>query len=119
MATYNVSVTEVLAGWGAGGWGDGVWGTSTEPLGLQVYGLSISSEITESIAPLETEVTNGIWATDLTETVTANNTMTTIMNMVESDFGSSFTPVDTITNAIPWAAINTSSTPNWTQITVP
>jgi hypothetical protein len=119
MATYNDSVIEALAGWGAGGWGDGVWGTSTEPLGLQVYGLTMALAVTETIAPLETEVSNGNWYPAITETVTAAESMTTIMNMVESNFGCSFTPVDTITNAIPWAAINTSSTPNWTQITVP
>ena len=118
MATYNVSVTEALAGWGAGGWGDGVWGTSTEPLGLQVYGLTMALAVTETIAPLETEVSNGNWYPAITETVTAAESMTTLSSM-NQPLTESITPVDTITYNIPWAAINTSSTPNWTQITVP
>lgn len=118
MATYNVSVTEALAGWGAGVWSQGVWGLSTEPTDTQVYALTIPLYVTETIAPLETEVTNGDWYQEVIEAVTAAESMTTISSM-NQPLTESVTAVDTITYNIPWAAIDSSSTPNWTQITVP
>jgi len=118
MATYNVSITEALAGWGAGTWSQGVWGTSTQPTDTQTYALTIALAVTESVSPLETNVGNGNWYPAITETVTAAESMTTISSMNQL-LTESVTPVDTITNSIPWAAINSSSTPNWTQITVP
>lgn len=118
MAIYNVSITEALAGWGAGTWSQGVWGTSTEPTSTQVYALTIALSVSESIAPLETDVSNGNWYSNVDETVTANNTMTTQASM-NQPLTESVTAADTITYNIPWAAIDSSSTPNWTQITVP
>ena len=118
MSTYNVSVTEALAGWGAGTWSQGVWGTSTQPTDTQVYALTIPLSVTETVSPLETNVGNGNWYPAITETVTAAESMTTISSM-NQPLTESVTAVDTITYNIPWAAIDSSSTPNWTQITVP
>ena len=118
MATYSVSVIEALAGWGAGVWSQGVWGTSTQPTDTQVYALTMDLAVTETIAPLETNVGNGNWFPSIDEAVTAAESMTTISSM-NQPLTESVTAADTITYAIPWAAINTSSTPNWTQITVP
>jgi len=118
MATYNVSLTEALAGWGAGTWSQGVWGLSTEPTDTQVYGLTMALSVSETVSPLETNIGNGNWSPAITETVTAIESMTTISSM-NQPVNESVTAVDTITSAIPWAAINSSSTPNWTQITVP
>jgi hypothetical protein len=115
MATYNDSVIEALAGWGAGTWSQGVWGTSTQPTDTQVYALALNLAVTETIAPLETDVSNGNWYPSITETVTANNTLATQASM-NQPVNESVTPVDTITYNIPWAAIDSSSTPNWTQI---
>ena len=118
MATYDVSIIEPLAGWGAGFWGDGVWGLSTEPTDTQVYALALNLEVTENITLLADKVGNGNWFPELIETVTATESITTISSM-NQPVNESVTAVDTITYAIPWAAINSSSTPNWTQITVP
>ena len=118
MAVYNVSITEALAGWGAGDWGQGVWGLSTEPTDTQVYALALNLEVTETITALISEVTNGEWYQEVTEAVTAAESITTIASM-NQPVNESVTAVDTITYAIPWAAIDSSSTPNWTQITVP
>jgi hypothetical protein len=118
MATYDVSIIEPLAGWGAGFWGDGVWGLSTEPTDTQVYALALNLEVTETITALVSEVTNGEWYQEVTEAVTAAESITTIASM-NQPVNESVTAVDTITYAIPWAAIDSSSTPNWTQITVP
>jgi hypothetical protein len=118
MATYNVSVTEALAGWGAGTWSQGVWGTSTQPTDTQVYGLTIALTVTETVSPLETNVGNGNWYPSMDEAVTAAESITTISSMSQP-LTESVTAIDTITYAIPWAAIDSSSTPNWTQITVP
>jgi hypothetical protein len=118
MATYNVSVTEALAGWGAGVWSQGVWGNSTEPTDTQVYALTIALDVTETVSPLETEVSNGNWYPNIDEAVTAAESMTTLSSM-NQPLTESVTAVDTITYNIPWAAIDSSSTPNWTQITVP
>jgi len=43
----------------------------------------------------------------------------TIFSSMNQPVNESVTAADTITSSIPWAAINSSSTPNWTQITVP
>ena len=118
MPTYNESVIEALAGWSAGAWSEGVWGNSTEPTDTQVYALTLALEVTESITLLADKVTNGQWYPEVIETVTASESMTTISSM-NQPVNESVTPTDTITNSIPWAAINSSSTPNWTQITVP
>jgi len=118
MPTYNVSVIEALAGWSAGAWSEGVWGTSTEPTDTQVYALTIASALTETIAPLADKVTNGQWYPEVIETVTAAEAITTQASM-NQPVNESVTAIDTVTYNIPWAAINTSSTPNWTQITVP
>jgi len=74
--------------------------------------------VSETVSPLETNIGNGNWSPAITETVTAIESMTTISSM-NQPVNESVTAVDTITSAIPWAAINSSSTPNWTQITVP
>lgn len=118
MATYNVSLTEALAGWGAGTWSQGVWGLSTEPTDVQVYALTMDLSVSETIAPLETSIGNGNWSPSIDEAITAAESMTTISSM-NQPVNESVTPTDTVTYNIPWAAINTSSTPNWTQITVP
>jgi hypothetical protein len=118
MATYNVSIDEPLAGWGAGFWGEGVWGLSTGPTDTQVYALTMALDVTETITALTSEVSNGEWYPSINEAVTAAESMTTISSM-NQPLTESVTAADTITYAIPWAAINTSSTPNWTQITVP
>ena len=118
MPTYNVSIIEPLAGWGAGVWSQGVWGTSTEPTDTQVYALALNLEVTETITLLADKVTNGQWYPEVIETVTAAESITTISSM-NQPVNESVTPIDTVTYNIPWAAINTSSTPNWTQITVP
>lgn len=118
MPTYNVSVIEALAGWSAGAWSEGVWGTSTQPTDTQVYGLALNLSVTETVSPLETNVGNGNWYPEVIETVTASESMTTISSM-NQPVNESVTAIDTVTYNIPWAAINTSSTPNWTQITVP
>jgi hypothetical protein len=115
MTTYNVTITEALAGWGAGTWSQGVWGTSTQPTDTQVYALALNLAVTETIAPLETDVSNGNWYSNVDETVTADNSMTTQASM-NQPVNESVTAADTITYNIPWAAIDSSSTPNWTQI---
>jgi hypothetical protein len=118
MATYNDSITEALAGWGAGTWSQGVWGLSTEPEGTQIYALTMALDVTETVSPLETNIGNGNWSPSIDEAITAIESMTTISSM-NQPVNESVTAADTITSAIPWAAINSSSTPNWTQITVP
>jgi hypothetical protein len=118
MATYNVSIIEALAGWGAGTWGQGVWGLSTEPTDTQVYALTIALDVTENITLLADKVTNGQWYPEVIETVTATESMTNV-SFMNQPVNESVTPTDTITYNIPWAAIDSSSTPNWTQITVP
>ena len=118
MPTYNVSIIEPLAGWGAGTWSQGVWGTSIEPTDTQVYALTIASAVTETITLLADKVTNGQWYPEVIETVTAAEAITT-QSFMNQPVNESVTPTDTVTYNIPWAAINTSSTPNWTQITVP
>jgi hypothetical protein len=118
MPTYNVSVTEALAGWSAGAWSEGVWGNSAEPTDTQVYALALNLEVTETITLLADKVTNGQWYPEVIETVTAAESITTISSM-NQPVNESAPAIDTVTYNIPWAAINTSSTPNWTQITVP
>jgi hypothetical protein len=141
MATYDVSIIEPLAGWGAGYWGQGVWGTSTELTDTQVYGLALNLTITETIAPLETEISNGNWYSDIVETVTADNTLANSLAINVNNFIETVALTDTVTYSIPWGVIDSSSTPvwgaisntqtpswgtvsdvqnpNWTQITVP
>ena len=118
MATYNDSIIEALAGWGAGTWSLGVWGNSTQPTDTQVYGLTMALSVSETVSPLETNIGNGNWSPAITETVTAIESMTNIASM-NQPLIESVTAADTITYNIPWAAIDSSSTPNWTQITVP
>jgi hypothetical protein len=119
MPTYNESIIEPLEGWGANVWSGAYgWGDSVFVVSSQVYALTVALEVTESITLLADKVTNGQWSTEVLETVTAAETITTI-SFMNQPVNESVTPVDTITNAIPWAAINTSSTPNWTQITAP
>lgn len=118
MATYNVSVTEALAGWGAGNWGQGVWGNSTELTDTQVYALTMALDVTETITALTSEASNGEWYPSIDEAVTAAESMTTLSSM-NQPLTESVTAVDIINYTIPWTAIDSSSTPNWTQITVP
>lgn len=115
MPIYNVSITEALAGWSAGYWGQGVWGTSTQPTDTEVATLTVATVLTEAITNLDTQINNGTWVADLTETVNASESITTIYNgymtVVETA-----PAIDTITNVVPWGVINDGQTPSWGAI---
>ena len=134
MTTYNSSVTEALAGWGAGTWSQGVWGNSTDLTDLDVANLTAAASISESITELDSTATNGAFGMTLTETVSVNDTVAlaaSTYNIAETEtinptdyyapsyiiagrVSEAVTLADSSSIALYWGGVNNTQTPSWT-----
>ena len=136
MATYSSSVTEALAGWGAGTWSQGVWGTSTNLTDANVAVLNVAASVTETITELDSTATNGAFGMTLTEAVSLNDNVAlaaSTYNVAEietinpTDYyaplyiiagrvSEAVTLADGSTVTFTWSGINNTQTPTWSAI---